>query len=144
MFGPRCLVFMQLDPDHLRQPPFWNKVYDQYVNYGLCPSSASPCQMSKERIETKLSSSGWEPSLRICAFSLLSESWRGRIDSWNVTSWQYIVDMCLPNPSMNTAQSNSGVYIKSWRSTFATFVLPRSFNLIGFATKWAGYQECTG
>ena len=25
--GPRCLVFMQLDPDHPRSPPFWNEVY---------------------------------------------------------------------------------------------------------------------
>ena len=25
--GPRCLVFMQLDPDHPGSPPFWNKVY---------------------------------------------------------------------------------------------------------------------
>ena len=24
---PRCPVFIQLDPDHLRQSPFWNKVY---------------------------------------------------------------------------------------------------------------------
>ena len=25
--GPRCLVFMQLNPDHPGSPPFWNKVY---------------------------------------------------------------------------------------------------------------------
>ena len=25
--GPRCLVFVQLDPDHPGSPPFWNKVY---------------------------------------------------------------------------------------------------------------------
>ena len=30
-FGPRCLVFMQLDPDHLRKPPFWNKVYKSRI-----------------------------------------------------------------------------------------------------------------
>ena len=26
--GPRCLVFVQLDPDHPGSPKFWNKVYD--------------------------------------------------------------------------------------------------------------------
>ena len=25
--SPRCLVFVQLDPDHPGSPPFWNKVY---------------------------------------------------------------------------------------------------------------------
>ena len=25
--GPRCLVFMQLDPDHPGSQPFWKKVY---------------------------------------------------------------------------------------------------------------------
>ena len=29
--GPRCLVFMQLDPDHPGSPPFWNKVYDHQL-----------------------------------------------------------------------------------------------------------------
>ena len=27
--GPRCLVFVQLDPDHPGSPPFWNKVYKE-------------------------------------------------------------------------------------------------------------------
>ena len=31
--GPRCLVFVQLDPDHPGSPPFWNKVY---VTQNLC------------------------------------------------------------------------------------------------------------
>ena len=26
--GSRCLVFVQLDPDHPGSPPFWNKVYE--------------------------------------------------------------------------------------------------------------------
>ena len=26
--SPRCLVFVQLDPDHPGSPPFWNKVYN--------------------------------------------------------------------------------------------------------------------
>ena len=28
--GPRCLVFVQLDPDHPGSTPFWNKVYSEY------------------------------------------------------------------------------------------------------------------
>ena len=30
--GPRCLVFVQLDPDYPGSPPFWNKVYDNNNN----------------------------------------------------------------------------------------------------------------
>ena len=29
--GPRCLVFVQLDPDHPGSPPFWNKVYNELI-----------------------------------------------------------------------------------------------------------------
>ena len=30
--GPRCLVFVQLNPDHPGSPPFWNKVYKPQEN----------------------------------------------------------------------------------------------------------------
>ena len=35
--GPRCLVFVQLDPDHPGSPPFWNKVYCSHQDRSLRP-----------------------------------------------------------------------------------------------------------
>ena len=44
--GPRCLVFMQLDPDHPGSPPFCNKVY--FIS-NLVPRVYSAFKMAAER-----------------------------------------------------------------------------------------------
>ena len=56
--GPRCLVFVQLNPDHPGSPPFWNKVYKPQENvydaHGpIFPASRGLSQRGKMKREER-------------------------------------------------------------------------------------------